>query len=63
MDPAVRRLAALDPRALQLVADVLLLLNLAECGEGPDEVAQRLRRLERSDLPPVSHAIAIPLTP
>jgi hypothetical protein len=43
--------AALDPRAQQLVADVLLLLNLAERGEGPDEVEQRLRRVEGSDLP------------
>jgi hypothetical protein len=44
--------AALDPRALQLVADVLLLLNLAERGEGPGETEQRLRRVEGSDLPP-----------
>ena len=43
--------AALDPRAQQLVADVLLLLNLAERGEGPDEVEQRLRRVEGNDLP------------
>jgi hypothetical protein len=43
--------AALDPRAQQLVADVLLLLNLAERGEGPDEIEQRLRRVEGTDLP------------
>jgi len=43
--------AALDPRAQQLVADVLLLLNLAERGQGPDEIEQRLRRVEGSDLP------------
>ena len=43
--------AALDPHAQQLVADVLLLLNLAERGEGPDEIEQRLRRVEGSDLP------------
>ena len=43
--------AALDPRAQQLVADVLLLLNLAERGEGPDEIERRLRRVEGSDLP------------
>ena len=43
--------AALDPRAQQLVADVLLLLNLAERGEGPDEIEQRLGRVEGSDLP------------
>jgi hypothetical protein len=44
--------AELDPRALQLVADVLLLLNLVERGEGPGEVEQRLMRVEGSDLPP-----------
>jgi hypothetical protein len=43
--------AALDPRAQQLIADVLLLLNLAERGEGPDEIEQRLTRVEGSDLP------------
>jgi hypothetical protein len=43
--------AALDPRAQQLVADVLLLLNLAERGEGPDEIERRLRRVEVNDLP------------
>lgn len=43
--------AALDPRTQQLVADVLLLLNLAERGEGPDEIEQRLRRVEVNDLP------------
>lgn len=43
--------AALDPRARQLVADVLLLLNLAERGEGPDEIEQRLRRVEVNELP------------
>jgi hypothetical protein len=43
--------AALDPRAQQLVADVLLLLNLAERGDGPDEIEQRLRRVEGTDLP------------
>jgi len=43
--------AALDPRAQQLVADVLLLLNLAERGQGPDEIEQRLRRVEVNTLP------------
>ena len=43
--------AALDPRAQQLVADVLLLLNLAERGERPDEIERRLRRVEVNDLP------------
>jgi hypothetical protein len=42
--------AALDPRAQQLVADVLLLLNLAERVEGP-EIEQRLRRVKGNDLP------------
>jgi hypothetical protein len=42
---------ALDPRAQQLVADVLLLLNLAERGAGPDEIEQRLRRVEGNGLP------------
>jgi hypothetical protein len=43
--------AALDPRAQQLVADVLLLLNLAERGKGPDEIERRLRRVEVNELP------------
>jgi hypothetical protein len=43
--------AALDPRAQQLVADVLLLLNLAERGEGPDQIERRLRRVEVNHLP------------
>jgi hypothetical protein len=55
--------AALDPRAQQLVADVLLLLNLAERGEGPDEIEQRLRRVEGSDLPPCFTRDRDPLDP
>ena len=43
--------AALDPRALQLVADVLVLLNLADRGEGPDEIERRLSRVKGNDLP------------
>jgi hypothetical protein len=54
---------ALDPRAQQLVADVLLLLNLAERGEGPDEIEQRLRRVESSDLPPCFTRNRDPLNP
>jgi hypothetical protein len=42
---------ALDRRAQQLVADVLLLLNLAERGD-PDEHERCLRRANRPDLPP-----------
>lgn len=47
--------AVLDPRAQQLVADVLLVLNLAEREQQPEEieqVEQRLRRVDGSDLPP-----------
>jgi hypothetical protein len=42
---------ALHPRAQQLVADVLLLLNLAERGD-PTERERRLRRTDRNRLPP-----------
>jgi hypothetical protein len=42
---------ALDRRAQQLVADVLLLLNLAERGD-PTEREERLRRTGRNRLPP-----------
>ena len=44
--------STLAPRAQQLVADVLLLLNLAERGEQPSEVEQRQERANRHDLPP-----------
>jgi hypothetical protein len=43
---------ALNGRAQQLVADVLLLLNLAEWGDQPQERERRLKRANRSDLPP-----------
>jgi hypothetical protein len=43
---------ALNGRAQQLVADVLLLLNLAERGEQPNERERRLKRSNRNDLPP-----------
>jgi hypothetical protein len=42
---------ALHPRAQQLVADVLLLLNLAERGD-PTQREKRLRRTNRNRLPP-----------
>jgi hypothetical protein len=45
--------AALDPRAQQLVADVLLMLNLAERGKEPTQIEQRLKRIDRDDLPPL----------
>lgn len=43
---------ALDGRAQQLVADVLLLLNLADRGGQATERERRLKRSNRSDLPP-----------
>jgi hypothetical protein len=43
---------ALNGRAQQLVADVLLALNLAERGEQPSERERRLKRSNRHDLPP-----------
>jgi hypothetical protein len=43
---------ALNGRAQRLVADVLLLLNLAERGDQPRERERRLKRANRSDLPP-----------
>jgi hypothetical protein len=43
---------ALDPRAQQLVADVLLLLNLAERGDRPSDRERRLRRANPNSLPP-----------
>jgi hypothetical protein len=44
--------AALDPRAQQLVADVLLVLNLAERGQAAGAIELRLRRVGGTDLPP-----------
>jgi hypothetical protein len=43
---------ALNGSAQQLVADVLLLLNLADRGELPSDQERRLRRSNRRDLPP-----------
>jgi len=43
---------ALSASAQQLVADVLLLLNLADRGELPNDQERRLRRSNRRDLPP-----------
>ena len=43
---------ALNGRAQQLVADVLLLRNLAERGDLPHDRERRLRRSNRDDLPP-----------
>jgi hypothetical protein len=44
--------SGLDRHAQQLVADVLLLLNLAERGEQPDKIEQWLERANRDILPP-----------
>ncbi len=43
---------ALNRRAQQLVADVLLLLNLADRGDQPRDSERRLKRSNRYDLPP-----------
>ncbi len=44
--------SGLDRHAQQLVADVLLLLNLAERGEQPGKIEQWLERANRDTLPP-----------
>jgi hypothetical protein len=54
---------ALHPRAQQLVADVLLLLNLAERGDRPSDRDRRLRRTDRPDLPPCLAGERSPLDP
>jgi hypothetical protein len=54
---------ALDPRAQQLVADVLLLLNLAERGERPSDRNRRLERTNRNDLPPCLSGDRSPIDP
>lgn len=54
---------ALHPRAQQLVADVLLLLNLAERGARPSERNRRLHRTDRQELPPCLGGERTPLDP
>jgi NACHT domain-containing protein len=54
---------ALHPRALRLVADVLLLLNLAERGGRPIDRERRLQRTNRNDLPPCLAGERYPLDP
>ncbi|WBB47416.1 NACHT domain-containing protein [Verrucosispora sp. WMMA2044] len=44
--------AVLEPRAQRLLADVMLLMNLADRGRDAGERALRLGRASRSDLPP-----------
>jgi hypothetical protein len=53
----------LHRRAQQLVADVLLLLNLAERGERPADRERRLERINRNDLPPCLAGDRSPLDP
>jgi hypothetical protein len=55
--------SALDPRAQRLVADVLLLGNLADRGRRPSQREQRLRRANRRDLPPCLKGSRDPLDP
>jgi hypothetical protein len=55
--------ASLETRAQQLVADVLLLLNLAERGEQPQQIEQRLRRTDGIRLPPCLAGGRFPLEP
>jgi hypothetical protein len=55
--------SALDPRAQKLVADVLLLGNLADRGRRPTQREQRLRRANRHDLPPCLKGSRDPLDP
>jgi NACHT domain len=44
--------SVLDPRARRLVADVLVLLNLAERGDRPEDHDRRLGFTDRPNLPP-----------
>lgn len=53
----------LHPRAQQLLADVLLLLNLAEREGEPDEVDSRLEMANRTTLPPCLTKSREPLHP
>ncbi|MGY4924095.1 ATP-binding protein [Streptomyces sp. 900105755] len=57
--------STLDGRAQRLVADVLLMLNLIERDGYPDEVEERMARVERSGtpLPPCLCASREPLRP
>jgi hypothetical protein len=55
--------AALDPRAQQLVADVLLVLNLAERGQQSERIEQRLKRVDGDELPPCLTENRDPLDP
>jgi hypothetical protein len=54
---------ALHPRAQQLAADVLLLLNLAERGVRASDRTRRLQHTDRPDLPPCLAGERSPLDP
>jgi hypothetical protein len=55
--------SALHPSAQQLLADVLLLLNLAERGDWPTDRIRRLQHTGRPDLPPCLTLDRSPLDP
>ncbi|MFD9393733.1 NACHT domain-containing protein [Streptomyces sp. NPDC060000] len=57
--------STLDPRAQRLVADVLVMLNLVERDGHPDEVEERLARMEQPgmSLPPCIRTDREPLRP
>jgi hypothetical protein len=55
--------SSLAPRAQQLVADVLLLLSLADRGQRTVDREQRLGRANRPDLPPCLERERAPLDP
>ncbi|MGP3922739.1 NACHT domain-containing protein [Streptomyces sp. 8N616] len=55
--------SALHPSARQLLADVLLLLNLAERGDWPKDRLRRLHHTDRPDLPPCLTHDRSPLAP
>lgn len=55
--------SSLHPHALQLLADAMLLLNLAERGDWPQDRVRRLRHTARPDLPPCLTRDRRPLDP
>jgi hypothetical protein len=55
--------STLHPRAQQLLADVMLLLNLAGRGDWPKDRLRRLHRTARPDLPPCLTKDRRPLDP
>lgn len=55
--------SSLHPRAQQLLADVLILLNLVQRDEEPDDLEARLARANRTTLPPCLVEDRRPLCP